>query len=98
MNNVPIGINTTEQLGGEVHVVEVIDNLIPVGLLGGSIGKRKSGYTCQSRGGRKLIYPVDREMVNKENAVSVEMQYPEGRRIITSISFWSISRPAVSSL
>lgn len=32
--NVPIGIDTTEQLGGEVHVVEVIDNLVPVGLLG----------------------------------------------------------------
>lgn len=32
--HIPIGVDTAEQLGREVHVVEVVDNLIPVGLLG----------------------------------------------------------------
>lgn len=38
--NVPIGVNTTEQLGGEVHVVEVIDDLVPVGLEAGTVMKK----------------------------------------------------------
>jgi len=30
--NVPIGVDTTKKLGLQVHVVEVIDDLFPVGL------------------------------------------------------------------
>ena len=33
MRNLPIGVHTTEKLGLQVHVVEVIDDLIPVGLV-----------------------------------------------------------------
>lgn len=52
----PVGVDTTEQLRGELHVVEVVNDRLPVGL-DLSLGDLELSSTGGRRSGRRLFRP-----------------------------------------